>query len=503
MVDDNPTDIAALFVPPPDAVIETHISCVFLSGDRAWKLKKAVRFPYLDFSTLAQRHEACLREVELNRRTAPELYLGVRAVRRDAAGRLTLDGTGDPVEWLVEMRRFDPVQTLDRLAARDALTPDMMDRLADAIAAFHAGARVVDIGAEAALAEALAVNDLAFRRLPADALPQNEVEDYRSGLSAALARLSPVLAGRRAAGRMRHGHGDLHLRNIALIDSRPVLFDCLEFDDTLATCDTLYDVAFLLMDLLAVRRRDLAGRALNRYLDVTGDYDGLPLLAVYIAQRAAIRSHIAALQPEGRAQGRRYLTLARAMLRPAQAVLVAIGGLSGSGKSTVARAVAPDLPGPCGAVVLRSDAIRKQLHGGALAERLPASAYTPAASTRTYDRLGAVARQLLAAGCTVILDAVFGRAEERAAAAAIAADAGAGFAGYWLAAPEAVLAGRVATRQGDASDATAEVVRWQVRTLEPPSDWPHIDAAGSIADSTAAVLRALPPGWRQAPLALE
>jgi aminoglycoside phosphotransferase family enzyme/predicted kinase len=503
MADENPPGIAALFAPPPDAVIETHISTVFLSGDRAWKLKKAVAFPYLDFSSLARREDACRREVELNRRTAPQLYLGVRAVRRDRAGRLSLDGAGETVDWLVEMRRFDPERTFDRLAVHGELVPAMIDRLADTIARFHATAAVAPVSAEAALAEALAVNDLAFRRLPDDALPQDALRDYRVRMETELARLSPVLAGRQSAGRMRRGHGDLHLRNIALIGTEPVLFDCLEFDDTLATCDTLYDLAFLLMDLLAHDRRDLAGRALNRYLDTTGDYEGVPLLPVYVALRAAIRCHIAALQPEGREQARRYLALARNALRPGMAMLAAIGGFSGSGKSTVARGVAPALPGPCGAVILRSDAIRKQQYGVAPTDRLSPDSYTQAASDRVYARLGAVARQLLVAGCPVILDAVFGRAGERVAAQAIAAEAGVGFAGFWLDAPESILLQRVVDRRDDASDAGAEVVRRQVVGLDAPADWTCIDAAGDSAATIAAVLRALPRGWRRPPQALE
>lgn len=497
MADANPPDIATLFVPPPDAVIETHISRVFLSGDRAWKLKKAVRFPYVDFSGLDQRHEACQREVDLNRRTAPQIYLGVRAVSRDPAGKLVLDGDGDPLDWLVEMRRFDPEQTFDRLLARDALTVDMIEALAETIAHFHETAEPVAVGAEAALAETLAVNDEAFSRLPPDSLPAARLQDYRERIAAELDRLSPVLAGRQAAGHMKRCHGDLHLRNIALIDGRPVLFDCLEFDDRLATCDTLYDIAFLLMDLLAHGRRDLASRALNRYLDITGDYDGLPLLSPYIAARAAIRCHIAALQPEGRAEALGYLALAGDCLRPAAARLIAVGGLSGSGKSTVARGIAPAIAGPCGAVILRSDVIRKQLHGVAFTDRLPAAAYTPEMNVHTYARIGALARQLLAAGCPVILDAVFGREEERIAAATLAAEAGTGFTGLWLDAPEATLAGRVAARRGDASDANADVVRWQVQNLEPPAGWRRIAADGGIDVTVAAALQALPPGWRQ------
>ena len=192
MADANPSDIATLFAPAPDAVIETHISRVYLSGDRAWKLKKAVTFPYVDFATLAQRHQACRREVELNRRTAPELYLAVRAVHRDEAGRLALDGPGDPVEWLVEMRRFDPEQTFDRLIARGDLSPALIDDLAESIARFHATAEQMPVGAAAALSAAMTVNDAAFDRLDPEALPADALADYRGRMATETRRSGPV-----------------------------------------------------------------------------------------------------------------------------------------------------------------------------------------------------------------------------------------------------------------------------------------------------------------------
>jgi len=502
MAEDNPADIASLFVPPPDAVIETHISRVFLSGSRAWKLKKAVTLPYVDFSTLEQRRIACEREVELNRRTAPELYLGVRAVGRDADGRLTLDGTAAPVEWLVEMRRFDPGQTLDHVVARGGLDAETTEALAETIARFHQAAAPVAMGAEAALSAALAANERAFAGLDPAALPAADLQDFRDALPAELARQAALLAGRQAAGHIRRGHGDLHLRNIVLIDGRPVLFDCLEFDDRLATCDTLYDFAFLLMDLLVNRQRALASRALNRYLEASDDYEGAGLLPLYIAVRAAVRCHIVALKPETWPQARQYLALARAALQPRLPQLIAIGGLSGTGKSTVARQIAPRLPGICGAVILRSDVIRKRLHGCPLDRRLPDSGYSAEAGRQTYATLYELARRLLAGGNTVILDAVFGQAGERAAAAALAAAAGAPFSGFWLTAPAEILMARVTSRHGDASDATADIVRWQQQMFGRAGDWRQIDAGGSIDDSVAHVLAVPGPGWLPAATAV-
>jgi len=491
MTDQNPTDMETLF-PPPLQVAETHVSRIFLTGERAWKLKKAVTLPYLDFGSLEQRRVACEREVELNRRTAPELYLGCHAVYRDAGGQLGFVPQGEPVEWLIEMRRFPSDATFDHLAAARKLNAALIETLADVIAAFHAKAETVEVAAVDTVTRTLTFNDAAFERRASACLADAELAAFRAALQTEFERQRPLLATRKSAGRMRHGHGDLHLRNIALIDDRPVLFDCLEFDDGLAEIDTLYDFAFLLMDLLHHGCRDLANRALNRYLEASGDYDGLPLLPLYVALRAAIRCHIAAMTPAGCDEARRYLALAQAALRSDGARLVAVGGYSGTGKSTVARELAAELGGyPWGAVVLRSDVLRKQLQGRALTERLPQDSYTAEASHQTYAAMYGRAGELLQSGNSILLDAVFGRPGERTAAAAIAEEYGVGFIGLWLTAPQDILLGRVASRRNDASDATEAVVRWQMENLQTPSaaedGWVSVDAAG---DREAALARA-------------
>ncbi len=494
MTDPNPTDIDRLFAPPLQ-VAETHVSRIFLTGDRAWKLKKAVTLPYLDFATLAQRRMACEREVELNRRTAPELYLGCRAVYRTANGQLGFAPQGEAVEWLIEMRRFPADATFDCLAAAGRLDGALIDTLADTIATFHATAETVEVEATDTVTRTLTFNDAAFERRAPDSLPAAELVAFRTALQAEFGRQQALLATRKPAGRMRHGHGDLHLRNIALIDGRPVLFDCLEFDDGLAEIDTLYDFAFLLMDLLHHGCVELANRALNRYLEASGDYDGLPLLPLYVALRAAIRCHIAAMTPAGGDEARRYLALAQRALRSEHPRLVAVGGYSGTGKSTVARDLAAGLGGyPWGAVVLRSDVLRKQLQGRALTERLPPDSYTAEASRQTYAALYRSAGEVLKSGNSVLLDAVFGRPDERAAAAAIAEDCNTGFTGLWLTAPQDILLSRVAARRNDASDATEAVVRWQMENLQLPAvtdcGWISVDAAGKRDTTLARARRA-------------
>lgn len=476
MIEPNPADIARLFVPAPDDMIETHVSRVFLTGDRAWKLKKAIALPYVDFSTLEKRRVACEREVVLNRRTAPQLYLGCHAVYRDAMGKLSFDPRGAPVEWLVEMRRFDTRKTLDRLLADGAVTPAMIVALAADIAAFHARAEPMQREATEMVAQTVALNDAAFASLPAGALPAETLAAFRAALQAEIERRRPTLLLRRADGRMRHGHGDLHLRNIAVIDDRPVLFDCLEFDDDLAAIDTLYDLAFLLMDLVQQRRGDLASLVLSTWLEAMPDDAGIALLPLYVALRAAIRCHIAALTEAGRVEAARYLTLACQALTPPPPRLILVGGLSGTGKTTLARALAPDFGGPCGAVILRSDTIRKALHNVPVLQRLPKDSYTPDSSRRVYATLLERARILLQGGASVILDAVYGKPDEREAAAALAREMGCRCDGLWLTAAPEILTARVAVRCNDASDATEDVVLWQLQHLSPPADWKPVDA---------------------------
>ncbi len=495
MRDPNPPDLDSLFVDPPcDAQVETHISRIYLAGAFAYKLKLAVTLPYLDFSSLAQRHAAALREVELNQRTAPGLYLGLRAVLRAEDSRLYLasaEASAQPgsiaqaVEWLVQMRRFDADATLDRQLALGRLTPELIDAVAEAVAEFHAGLAPVALDVLAGIKSVAAMNRQSFAALPAASeLSASAVAALLDETDAAIAAAAPLLAQRQVGGFVRRCHGDLHLRNICLLQGRPVLFDCLEFDDALAETDTAYDIAFLLMDLLARDRIDLANRALNRYLECCQDYAALALLPLYLSLRAAIRCHVAALKPAEAAAARRYLALARRCLRPGSRRLLAIGGRSGTGKTTLARALAPLCDAPCGAVVLRSDVIRKQVCGVPPTERLPSESYTRAASARVYAEMLARAHHVLAAGSPVILDAVFGQADERQAAAQLAQQQAVPFRGLWLQGETEMLAARVTARQGDASDATAAVVRRQ-DFAAPGEDWRHYNAAAPQADLVA------------------
>jgi uncharacterized protein len=468
-----------------EEVFTTHISRVFLNGDTAYKLKRAVRFPYVDYTSLSARKGFCEKELMLNRRTAPSLYKRVRALTRAAAGGLEWDGPGEPVEYVLEMRRFPDDALFDRIAGEGRITTALLRELTDKIVDFHNHAEIVQ---GTGLKHVIAGN---AERLAASCPPLERalVVALNDATLAAYAKQEMLLARRAGEGRVRRCHGDLHLGNILLLDGHPALFDCIEFSDEFACIDVLYDLAFLLMDLL--HRGDVAGASLvaNRYLDVGGDESGLALLPLFISVRAAIRAHVSVAQGKSE-EAAAYLTLAASVLCPAAPRLLAVGGVSGSGKSTLAAALAPHFPPMPGARVLRSDVLRKRLAGLAPETRLPESAYTREASARVYAHMLMLAEAGLHAGGCMILDAAFLKRAERDAAAALAAGFGVAFKGLWLDAPDDVLEARLAARSLDASDAGIEVLRAQRRFSEPAVEWTYVDAAMPISEQCAEALKA-------------
>ena len=470
----------------PVTRIDTHAAVVLLSGDRAYKMKRAVRFSFLDFSTLDRREQTLRTELVLNRRTAPDLYLRVLPVTRGSDGELALDDRGEPVEWLLEMRRFPSDATLDRIADRGRLRLSAIDQLAAVIASFHEGAEHRrDRGGFAGMCAVVDENADNLREFAGTIFPATQVTELADQAFGALRQRKELLEARRRDGFVRHCHGDLHLANIVEIAGAPVLFDCLEFNEEYACIDVLYDLAFLVMDLLDRDLAQHAQRLLQGWIDRTSDDSALALLPLFLATRAVVRAKVIALQAvectneeeRRRLAGKAlvYFALARRALAPASPRLVAIGGRSGTGKSALAMSLAPRLGALPGAIVLRSDVIRKALVGEEPTRRLGLDAYAPDVSARVYARIAARARALIGAGHSVIADAVFGSSDDRALIEETATNLSVPFNGLWLTAPEAVLETRVAQRQDDASDADVDVVRSQ-RSIDCQASWLHISS---------------------------
>ena len=465
------------------APIETHISAVFVGRDTAWKMKKAVALGFLDFSALEARAHFCQRELELNQPAAPGIYRDVVAITRAPDGSLQEGGDGAVVEWVLRMAPIPAGDFLDAVAARGALTPELLDGLGDSLFALHQAAPLVTgLDAPAAMAEVLAGN---LRAARAAGLPEAAIAPLAAQFQAALSRSAPLLAARAAEGRIRRCHGDLHLGNLCLWQGKPTPFDALEFDEALARIDTGYDLAFLLMDLDQQAGRPAANRAFNRTLARSGDYGVLGPLPLWLALRALVRAHVQAAR--GR-DGEALLRAAAAYLAPAPPRLIAVGGLQGTGKSTLARGLAPALGAAPGALLLRSDELRKRRFGLAPEEPLPPEAYAEAVSSATHEELFMNAEAALRQGHAVALDAMFLDVQYRLKAAEIAARVGVPFQGFWLEAPMEVLKSRILARRGDASDATIAVLEQAAQADPGPIDWLRLDAAG---DALAAARKAL------------
>jgi uncharacterized protein len=504
MPDALPTLIAALLDPkryphPAQRVelVETHASWILLAGEFAYKVKKAITLPFLDYGTLSRREAFCRAELVLNHRLAPDLYLDVVPIG-GTAERPCLGAT-PAIEYAVRMRRFDESGRLDRVARRGELQPAHLAQLAATLSAFQGTAAVAAsdtrFGAPQQVLAAARENFVELRQLLPQAM-QAHVGHLAQWTEEEFARRATAFAARKADGFIREGHGDLHLGNLVLIEGHVTPFDCIEFNEDFRWNDPISEIAFVWIDLLDHGQPGLAAWLLNAWLEAGGDFAAMAVLRFYAVYRAVVRAKIAALRArqEGAAQARSeiesaasYLQLARQIAVPPAPTFTITCGLSGSGKTTAssARLLDPAGPGAGSVLRLRSDVERKRLFGLAPQDssgsRLDGGIYTAEATTRTYARLYALARELLVAGWPVIVDAAFLRREERASFRALAAELGVSFAILATEAPADELRRRLEARSGDASEATVAVLERQLAWFEPPDAEERVFAAATRA----------------------
>jgi aminoglycoside phosphotransferase family enzyme len=396
--------------------IETHCSIVFLAADRAYKLKRAIRYASLDYTTCALRRAACEAELVLNRRTAPALYLGVRAINRDSRGALAFDGPGDALDHVVVMRRFAQADLFDHMAETGRLTPELMRALGEAVARLHMVAETMPAhGGSEAIRRVIADNDRELA-LVAASLDGAAIGTLSGRTRAALDAVAALLDQRRARGRVRRCHGDLRLANICLCSGRPTLFDCIEFSDEIGCIDVLYDLAFLLMNLQLLDRGDLGNAVFNAYLDLVPETEGLRALPLFLALRAATRSYALAGSARRRsdpsqaaplmALARRHIGAGIDFLAPQRPQLILLGGDGGCERAELAGMLATLIPPMPGARVLRLACYGEPVW---------------------HEAAG-----VLTAGCSVLIEGDFTQAREESAAAELASRLAVRLLGVWL-----------------------------------------------------------------------
>lgn len=482
-----PSIIKALLEPEryPDLaqrveLIETHASWVLLAGEYAYKIKKPITLPFLDYGTLDKRKSCCEAELRLNQRFAPDIYLDVVSIV-GAPENPRLSNSGTPIEYAVKMRRFAEAGRLDHVCTRGELEPAQVSALADAIIRFHHNATIAPhntrFGSPDEVIAPVLENFKELNALLSDAKCKVRLDKLLAWAQIECKRLAPHFAARKAAGKVRECHGDLHLGNIVLIDGQVTLFDCIEFNEDFRWIDVASDIAFVYVDLLDHHQPGLAGWLLNEWLSLDGDYNAMPVLRFYAAYRALVRAKVAAIRAQQNqgdiSETLEYIALAERITSLPKQKLIITHGLSGCGKTTVSTLMLlNDKTG--GMLRLRSDIERKRLFGLTTTSKsnssLDSGIYRQEAHQLTYQHLYDLAKELLNTGWSVIVDAAFLKRAERANFHLLATQVGIGFS---ILAPQSTpqqLRARVAARLEsghDASEATIEVLEQQMRFIEP------------------------------------
>ena len=465
-------------------VLETHISWVILTGDYAYKIKKPMDFGFLNFSTLDRRKHFCEEELRLNKRLADALYLEVLPIT-GSADAPSLGGNGEPFEYAIKMRQFDQDGLFDKQQERGQLNIDDLTSLARQVAQFHDKLPPIaddkPLGTPDAVFAGMQENFDQVRPMIDDPELLTQLDNLEAWTKATFELCQPLIEKRRADGYVRECHGDLHLANITVHEGKVTVFDCIEFSEPFRFIDVINDLAFLLMDLESRGETRMANRVLNHYLEYRGDFEALPLLTLYKAYRAMVRGKIALFtmgnpglsdaEKDGLMQTyRNYAQLAEDYSSFPNPYLLAMTGLSASGKSVISADMAAEL----GLVRLRSDVERKRLYGlgptdsskSGVGENL----YTEEANQKTYERLANLARDLLLGGLPVIVDAACLKRWERDLLTDVAENLGLPFALIHCEAPEAKRREWIRERDGDASEATEELLEAQESWFEPLTD---------------------------------
>ena len=463
-------------VTEPIQLIQTHISYLLLTGDYVYKVKKPVNLGFLDFSTLSARYHFCQEELRLNHLLAPEIYLEVLPITQEGAS-LILAGEGEPLEYTLKMRQFPQDSLLSKMLKQGKLTPELMAQLGRMVAQVHLQAKTNDyirsFGEPSKIKEFIEQNYQQSQKYIGSLQTQQQYEETKQFSDSFFSWQRSLLEQRQQNHWIRECHGDLHLDNICFWHDKIQLFDRIEFNEPFRFVDVMYDVAFLVMDLEAEAHKELANVFLNTYIEQTGDWEGLAILPLYLSRQAYVRAKInswlwdtPSLTDENKrqaaAKARNYYYLAWQYTRPQSGKLIMMSGLSGSGKTTVAKHLAQNL----GAIHIRSDAVRKHLSSIPLDQSGESSIYTPAMTQKTYGRLLELSTKLASQGFTVILDAKYDRQTLRSAVITQAQNNQIPLEIVLCTAPEEVLRDRILARTGDISDATVDLLESQKKSFE-------------------------------------
>jgi aminoglycoside phosphotransferase family enzyme/predicted kinase len=490
-------------VQTPIRLMQTHVSYVTLTGEYAYKVKKAVNFGFLDYSTLAKRQHFCEEELRLNQRAAAPLYLETLPITQQGS-TYHLGGTDQVVEYVVKMRQFPQSALLSHLFEQGDLTEALLRQLAEAIAQFHLSAETNNyiraFGTVENIRQSIDENYAQTQDFIGGPQTQQQFDETKAYTDTFFATQQDLLQQRIDHDQIRACHGDLHLNNICYWQDQLLLFDCIEFNEPFRFVDVMFDIAYIIMDLTVAGREDLAAIFLSHYVEQTGDWEGLQVLPLYVSRQSYVRAKVTSFllgdpsvanedKQAAAAKAAKYYRLAWSYVQPHPGRLLVMSGLSGSGKSTIAHELSRRL----GAIYVRSDAVRKHLAGIPLQQRGDDRLYTPEMSQKTYKRLVQLGSLLASQGYTIVLDAKFDREQTRQCAIAAATDHDLPLTIVHCDAPLTTLKQRVHEREGDIADATLAVLEQQ--HLEPftAAERPYVttvDTTQPLLPQLATILRA-------------